>query len=184
MIYVSFCQDQDILVKTQIDLNPRCEAVMGGEKATKAVVLGPAQISQSIKDTFTGSEIDRGSGFDWQTLVSASKTPSNSLTTGIATCAPNGGCLCVHTHPQAELYHIIQGEGMIELDGVEHFVEKGSVIYIPGNAQHGIRNLSKTQELTYLYVFAIDDFEEVQYHYLDDRKTVDQKVNQAVKSKL
>ena len=54
---------------------------------------------------------------------------------------------------------------MVEIDGIEHPVKKGSVVYIPGYAEHGLRNHSTTDELVWLYVFAADDFEEVHYRF-------------------
>ena len=137
-------------------------------RTAKSVILSPTAILKQPDETF--SEPGYGTGLTWKTLISSSKTPTDTLTSGIATCAPRSGFLCVHQHRQAELYHIIQGEGIVEVDGLEHRVEKGSVVFIPGNAEHGIRNSSETDELVWLYVFAADDFSEVKYRFREDRK--------------
>jgi quercetin dioxygenase-like cupin family protein len=51
---------------------------------------------------------------------------------------------------------------------MEHAVKAGSVVYIPGNESHGVRNASASQPLVWLYVFAADDFGEVKYQFPHD----------------
>jgi len=36
-----------------------------------------------------------------------------------------------------ELYYVLEGEGTISLDGVEHAVRKGSLVHIPPGVVHG-----------------------------------------------
>lgn len=50
------------------------------------------------------------------------------------------------------------------IDGVESAVEKGSVVFVPGNAEHGVRCTGE-EDLVWLYVFATDRFEEVVYRF-------------------
>ena len=59
---------------------------------------------------------------------------------------------------------------MVEIDRVEHTVKKGSVVFIPGDAEHGVRNTSETEEFIWLYVFAVDEFGEVVYRFRDERE--------------
>jgi mannose-6-phosphate isomerase-like protein (cupin superfamily) len=136
---------------------------MSGAIKSLATVLSPNDIAQQPESEF--NDPGCGDGLFWKTLISASKTHSSDLTTGIATCAPSSGHLCVHQHRHAEIYHIIQGSGIITIDGVESPVEPGSVAFIPGDAKHGIRNIDETRELVWLYVFAADDFKEVHYRF-------------------
>ena len=45
-----------------------------------------------------------------------------------------------HYHRVAtELYYVLEGEGMVVLDGVEHVVRKGSLVHIPPGVVHGAR---------------------------------------------
>jgi len=45
-----------------------------------------------------------------------------------------------HYHKQAtELYYVLEGEGTVCLDGVEHPVRQGSVVHIPPGVIHGAR---------------------------------------------
>ena len=42
-----------------------------------------------------------------------------------------------HFHKQAtELYYVLEGEGIVELDGQEHPVRKGSLVQIPPGVLH------------------------------------------------
>jgi len=43
-----------------------------------------------------------------------------------------------HYHKQGtELYYVLDGEGVVRLDGVEHPVRKGSLVHIPPGVIHG-----------------------------------------------
>ena len=45
-----------------------------------------------------------------------------------------------HFHKAAtELYYVLDGEGTVALDGVEHPVRKGSIVHIPPGVIHGAR---------------------------------------------
>ena len=45
-----------------------------------------------------------------------------------------------HYHKVAtELYYVLDGEGFIILDGVEHAVRKGSIVHIPPGVVHAAR---------------------------------------------
>lgn len=101
----------------------------------------------------------------WKTLISAPQTSTDALTVGIATCPPKSGHLCRHRHSHAELYHIISGHGLVSIDGIEQTVRAGSVIYIPGDAEHSIRNEDPDNELRWLYCFGADGFADIKYRF-------------------
>ena len=47
----------------------------------------------------------------------------------------------MHTHETAEnIYYILKGEGIIELDGKRNLVGPGMVAFIPPGVKHGISN--------------------------------------------
>lgn len=53
---------------------------------------------------------------------------------------PKGYCE-VHTHETAEnIYYILQGEGIVELNGEKHLVDPGMVVFVPPGVPHGIKN--------------------------------------------
>ncbi|KAK4621769.1 Dimethylsulfonioproprionate lyase DddW [Fulvia fulva] len=100
----------------------------------------------------------------WKTPLSSDLTPSDSLTAGIATCPADSGYLAHHRHEQAEMYLILKGEGLVRVDGDERRVEKGDAVFIPGNAEHGIRNVGQG-DLEWFYCFAADKFGDVGYRF-------------------
>lgn len=136
-------------------------------KAKKAVVLSASDINKRILESFP--DPSAGGDVSWKTLISAPKTATDTFTVGIATCAPgkSAGCrghLKPHRHKQAEIYHVTQGKGVVTIDGKEHAVSKGSVVWIPGDAEHGTENVGE-EDLVWLYVFAASGFEEIVYRF-------------------
>ncbi|KAF3394426.1 Dimethlysulfonioproprionate lyase DddW [Penicillium rolfsii] len=100
----------------------------------------------------------------WHTLISQPTTPTSDLSAGIAVCPPRTGHLCAHRHAQAEIYHILEGQGEVTIDGVVSKVETGSTVFIPGDAEHGIVNTG-TGDLRWFYVFPTGAFGDVVYRF-------------------
>ncbi len=58
----------------------------------------------------------------------------------ISSYQPKGYCEA-HTHQNAEnIYYIIKGNGIVELDGKRQRVSPGTVIFIPPKVKHAILN--------------------------------------------
>ena len=112
-------------------------------------------------ETWPAELTQQRGGVRWQTLVSGDRTPSDTLTLGVAMLPP-GEVLHLHRHAQAELYFVLEGAGEVTLEDVVHAVGSGAAVFIPGNARHAIRNTGTT-ELRYVYVFAADSFTDVEY---------------------
>ena len=102
----------------------------------------------------------------FRVLFSADRTPTSSLYTGLSELAP-GGWLGLHRHTQAEVYHLVEGSGVVVLDGGARPVAAGSAVFIPGNAEHGIRNTGDGP-LRFVYAFATDSIDDVVYRFSDD----------------
>lgn len=131
-------------------------------KPGEAVILHDGMIQSQESESF--SDTSRGI-VTWKTLISAPQTATDSLTVGVAVCPPKHGRLCPHRHTQPEVYHIISGRGIMQIDDQEHEVTVGSVVYIPSNAKHGLRNEDPDQELKWLYVFGTNSFEDIKYRF-------------------
>jgi len=59
-----------------------------------------------------------------------------------------------HSHKvQEQIYHVLEGEGLMEIDGKKHVVRKHDVIYLPPGVAHGIEN-SGLVDLIFLVVTA------------------------------
>jgi len=102
----------------------------------------------------------------FQVVFSRDRTATSALYTGLTELAP-GGWLGRHRHAQPEVYHLVEGSGVVVLDGVEHRVAAGSAVFIPGDAEHGIRNTG-TGPLRFVYAFATDSIEDVVYRFSDE----------------
>ena len=131
---------------------------------TKQVIFPGTYTSNNPSESF---EITSRGTCTWHTLFSAPQTPTDSLCAGIASCLPNTGHLCAHRHTQAEIFYIIEGSGVVVIDGVQSKVEKGSTVFIPGDAEHEIRNARGT-ELRWFYVFPTGSFGDVVYRFSDE----------------
>lgn len=97
----------------------------------------------------------------FRTLIDGDVTATTGLTFGTATLAA-GDWLALHRHAQPEIYYILSGSGTMTIDGVPREVAAGTGVFIPGNAEHAIRNAGPAA-LRFLYAFAVDGFSEVHY---------------------
>lgn len=143
---------------------------MSFKRPTTPVILNPRAIASMPNESFQGSGLN-GGHVTWKTLLSNPKTNTDTFTTGIATCPAKGGHLKCHRHKQTEIYHVLQGRGFVRIDGQEYGVEKGSVVWIPGDAEHGIWNTSEVEgeDLVWFYIFAVDGFEDVVYRFDEEK---------------
>ena len=105
----------------------------------------------------------------WRTLLSGDRTPTGGLTMGVAELPPGGDApLVTHRHAQVEAYYVLEGEGVVSIDGVEHPLRAGSVAFLPGGSDHGAVNTGRVP-MRLLYVFAADSFDEVEYRFSPPR---------------
>ncbi|KAM0555761.1 hypothetical protein ACHAPJ_006156 [Fusarium lateritium] len=122
------------------------------------------------------AEKERGNA-TWHTLLSSPGTTTTSLTGGIANCPPNG-TLALHRHKQAEVYYILSGSGEVEVDGERHKVAKDNLVWIPGDAEHGV--FCGDNDLSWFYIFPEDSFDKIVYRFSNEVKDIAGKI----KSKL
>ena len=121
------------------------------------VVLGPdGGRAESWNDATRGR-------ISFRTLFSSEETGTSGLTAGLAELAPDGR-LNVHRHEAAEVYQVLEGEGVVTLDGTEHPVVPGSAVFIPGSAWHGIR-ATGPGTLRFSYVLQADGMGDVEYDF-------------------
>jgi quercetin dioxygenase-like cupin family protein len=102
----------------------------------------------------------------WFTLLSSDRTPTDSMSAGIAVLPPGGGSLEPHRHAQPEIYLILEGSGLLQIDGEKTKVSAGATIFIPGNAAHCLHN-DADQTLRLFYVFPTGSFTDVVYRFED-----------------
>jgi quercetin dioxygenase-like cupin family protein len=105
----------------------------------------------------------------WRTLFSGDATPTDALTAGLAELEP-GGWLGLHRHAPAEIYYVIEGRGVVTIDGEDCQVGPGAAVFIPGDAEHGVRN-DGVETLRFVYVFPTDSFGEIEYRFSEGRSS-------------
>ena len=103
---------------------------------------------------------DRGR-LSFRNLIDGDETPTEALTFGTATLL-SGDFLAPHRHHHAEIYYILEGSATLTVAGRAHAVSAGCGIFIPGDAEHSIRN-TNNQPCRFLYAFAADCFSEIEY---------------------
>ncbi|MGB5871535.1 MAG: cupin domain-containing protein [Albidovulum sp.] len=96
----------------------------------------------------------------WRTLISADRTPSADFLLGVAEF-PAHGVLNLHRHAPPEFYLCTAGSGVVTIDGVENHVTAGTAVFIPGNAEHGVK--AGADGLTFAYGFAQNAFSDIEY---------------------
>jgi mannose-6-phosphate isomerase-like protein (cupin superfamily) len=100
----------------------------------------------------------------WFTFFSSDVTPTDSMSAGIMELPPDGGILKPHRHEQAELYFVSEGTGVLTIDSVAATITPGMAAFIPGGAEHSLRNDSASV-LRIFYVFPTDCFADVVYRF-------------------
>lgn len=110
----------------------------------------------------TEQQAERGA-LRWRDLFAGNPEDGANVTLGIATLRC-GETLEPHRHSEPETYYTLAGRGIVTIDGVAHTVTPGTAIFIPGDAEHAIRN-DHDETLEILYVFAVRDFNQVIYRF-------------------
>jgi quercetin dioxygenase-like cupin family protein len=98
----------------------------------------------------------------WKTLLDDAAQGAN-MVMGVARLR-KGESLEPHRHAEPESYFGLFGRGVVTVEGVEHVIEAGTLVFIPGNAQHHIVNIDD-EELQLLYAFAAKDFQKIVYRF-------------------
>jgi mannose-6-phosphate isomerase-like protein (cupin superfamily) len=99
----------------------------------------------------------------WKLLVGGERTASGALTVGVCEIPP-GAALLLHHHAPGEVYYVLDGEGVSEVDDVTATIGPGTALYIPPNATHRTRNTGP-RPLRFVWIFPTDTFGEITYHY-------------------
>ncbi len=121
-------------------------------------------INESSVERETWSDPVRGE-VAFRTIFGAAVT-TPEFTAGVTDLAP-GGWLGDHRHEPAELYFVLEGEGVLTIDGRQRDVGAGTAVHIPGNSQHGVRNTGDGP-MRFFYAFGVGSFHEVEYRFVDE----------------
>lgn len=55
-----------------------------------------------------------------------------------------GGFQHLHSHEPEQMYYILEGEGLMTVDGEEKPVQAGDCIFFPSFADHGLKNTGES----------------------------------------
>jgi len=117
------------------------------EKRTpsNAVVLDP--------DTLISH--DRGGGARTTPLI----TPAVGTTSFITGYTEFGAGVEIpfHSHNCQESVVLIEGHAILDIDGLQYELKPQDVTFIPPNISHRFRNLSKTEPMKILWIYAAED---------------------------
>ncbi|HEY1780935.1 MAG TPA: cupin domain-containing protein [Roseiarcus sp.] len=58
-----------------------------------------------------------------------------------------------HKHPEAEIFRVLEGRYLYEMDGRRFYAEVGDVVSIPGGAEHGFVNVTDKPARQYITIF-------------------------------
>lgn len=98
----------------------------------------------------------------WRTLLSSDVMESDMFTASILSLAADDHC-AAHRHAEVELYFGLSGEADIEVENKLYHLKPKSLLYILGNAFHGIPPTSGPLRL--FYTFAKDRLDAVEYPF-------------------
>lgn len=127
--------------------------------------MRPAVVREGDRpwEGWTDPAVHAKSPVRWKLLVGGERTPSQALTVGIGEIPP-GASLLLHHHAPGEVYYVVEGEGVSEVDDVVTPVGPGTALYIPPDARHRTRCTGATP-LRFVWIFPTDTFGEITYHH-------------------
>lgn len=95
---------------------------------------------------------DRGGGARTTPLVSPA-VGASAFINGITEFAP-GTAIPFHSHNCEESVMLLAGDAILDIDGQEHTLKPLDTTWIPPNVSHRFRNLSSTQPMKILWIYA------------------------------
>jgi quercetin dioxygenase-like cupin family protein len=98
---------------------------------------------------------NRGGGASTTPLVSPS-VGTTSFITGY-TSFEGGAVIPFHNHNCQESVVLMEGHAILDIDGLEYQLKPHDVTFIPPNVSHRFRNMSKTEPMKILWIYANQD---------------------------
>jgi quercetin dioxygenase-like cupin family protein len=78
---------------------------------------------------------------------------STSLLNGITEFAPNAA-IPLHKHNCEESVMVLEGEAIVELDGVQHRMAVNDTTWVPAEMPHRFINASDTKKMRIFWIYA------------------------------
>ena len=84
-------------------------------------------------------------------LITPSNAPTKHFDFRLSTYQPKGFVAKHRQEVEEQIYYMLEGEGLMELDGVRKVVRSGATIFIPSGVEHALYNTG-TNDLTFLVI--------------------------------
>jgi quercetin dioxygenase-like cupin family protein len=94
---------------------------------------------------------ERGGGARTTPLINR-EVGTQSFITGY-TSFEGGAVIPFHSHNCQESVVLMEGEAVMDIDGLEYQLKPHDVTFIPPNVSHRFRNLSKTNPMKILWIY-------------------------------
>ncbi len=98
----------------------------------------------------SGAPMERPGVRDWKLIYPEQGFDVKTLCLGLVEVEP-GHSTPLHRHRCEEVYYIVQGSGVVEVEGERHEISAGDAVYIPVNARHRVINTGR-ETLRYVAV--------------------------------
>jgi quercetin dioxygenase-like cupin family protein len=108
-------------------------------------------------------QVAQRGNLSWADLQGSDPAEGTDMVMGVARVGP-GQHLAPHRHSQPETYYSLSGRGLVTIDGQTHVIEAQTMVFIPGDALHQVRNV-EAEDFLFLYTFAVPDFDQVHYRF-------------------
>ncbi|HEX2527818.1 MAG TPA: cupin domain-containing protein [Geminicoccus sp.] len=115
-------------------------------------------------ETWDDPQLRANSAVRWKLVFSSDRTPTDTMSMGLAEIAV-GGVLPLHHHEPAEIYHVLEGHIRVSVAGVEHMLHPGQLFFIPPDVPHSTVNAGPIPARI-LFVFPVGSFDDVAYHFM------------------
>jgi quercetin dioxygenase-like cupin family protein len=115
---------------------------MSGKESPRYAILRPRELKSH----------DRGGGARTTPLVTPS-VGAGAFINGI-TEFEAGAAVPFHSHNCEESVVLLSGHGCLDIDDETHVLEPFDTTFIPPNAPHRVRNLSDSEPLKILWIYA------------------------------
>ena len=113
-------------------------------KATKTARKKPTAAIRAAAEVIWDEPPAHYGGAFSKMLVRPESCGSKSIDYRISVYQPRA-YVALHKHRiQEQVYHVLEGEGLMELDGKKQVVRKDDVIFIPPGIEHAIYNTGMT----------------------------------------
>lgn len=119
---------------------------------------GREAVLQNIAEVLWENPPGHSPGAISKMLVRPETAGSRLVDFRISTYQPMGFVAPHHHRVQEQIYHVVEGQGLIELDGERSVMGPGDVVFIPPGVEHAMYNTGTT-DLTFFVVTTPPDDE-------------------------